>query len=202
MRLKTLVLACFVSFPGWAGEIPAPAPTGSYVADTAHTSVLWRIGHFGLSNYTARFTRFAADLTWNPEAPSRSKLSVSIDPTSVKTDFPFPEKEDFDRKIGQDPSFLAGQPIAFVSTNVEITGERSGKIIGDLTFRGQTHPATLDVTFNGSMARHPMDKVAKVGFSAKGKLLRSEWGLDFAQGALSDEVEVVIEAEFMAPREN
>lgn len=66
---------------------------------------------------------------------------------------------------------------------MHIGSQRTSKIIeniGDLTLCGQTCPATLAVTSNGPKAEHPIDKVAKVGLSARGKCL------DFAQGTLSD----------------
>ncbi|WP_165217150.1 hypothetical protein [Affinirhizobium pseudoryzae] len=40
----------------------ATTPTGVYVTDPAHTSLTWKISHFGLSNYTARFTGVEARL--------------------------------------------------------------------------------------------------------------------------------------------
>ncbi|WP_245318878.1 YceI family protein [Consotaella salsifontis] len=42
--------------------------------------------------------------------------------------------------------------------------------------------------------------MAKLGFSATGVVKRSDWGLTFAAPALSDEVELVIETEFMPPK--
>ncbi|WP_409999570.1 YceI family protein [Rhizobium leguminosarum] len=70
---------------------------------------------------------------------------------------------------------------------------------GDLTFRGQTRPVTMDVTFNGSMAEHSMDKTPKLGFFAIAKIKRSEWGLSLYVPAVSDEVTIPIETE-LAPR--
>ena len=201
MPFPLLIAFVLLALPAQAQPAPQPAPAGLYVADPAHTSVLWRIRHFGLSNYTARFTRVSAKLDWRPNEPKASKLAVHIDPASVRTDFPFPEKEDFDKKIGSDAAFLANKPISFMSESIVLTGKTTGRVMGKLTFRGQTHPATLDVTFNGSMASHPMEKVAKLGFSAKTRIRRSEWGLDFALGALSDEIEVAVETELMPETE-
>ncbi|OHV79912.1 YceI family protein [Ensifer sp. LCM 4579] len=173
------------------------APAGAYKTDPSHSSFNWSFSHFGLSRYTARFTRVDARLEWNPEKPEASALSVEIDPLSVRTDYPWPEQVDFDAKIGGDETFLAGKPITFVSRTIRVTGEKTGTVDGLLTFRGQTHPATLDVTFNGSMAEHPMMGVPKIGFSATGSIRRSEWGLDFAVPELGDEVTFVIETQMV-----
>lgn len=197
--LRLLALAALAAMPAFAQQ-PAPAPSGAYVSDPAHTSLTWKIGHFGLSNYTARFTGIAAELAWNAENPAASTLTATIDPASVRTDFPFPEVEDFDGKIGRGGDFLAGQPIRFVSTAIAVTGPKTGKVTGDLTFRGQTHPAVLDVTFNGSMAEHPMEKAPKLGFSATATIRRSDWGLGIYLPVLSDDVTILIETEFAPPK--
>ncbi len=199
--LRFIALSALLATSAFAeGGKPAPAPSGTYVSDQAHSSVTWKISHFGLSNYTARFTKMTAELTWDANNRAASKVVATIDPASVRTDFPAPEVEDFDKKIGASADFLANQPIRFVSTVVKVTGENKGKVTGDLTFRGQTHPVTLDVTFNGSMAEHPMDKAAKIGFSAVAKLKRSEWGLGIYVPMVGDEVTVLIETELALPK--
>ena len=79
------------------------------------------------------------------------------------------------------------------------------RVRGDLTLQGVTRPIVLEATFNGGYAGHPMDPNARIGFSAQGTLKRSEFGI--AQGipapgttmGVSDEVNVVIEAEFTGP---
>ncbi|MCM5557002.1 YceI family protein [Pleomorphomonas sp. JP5] len=193
LTLTALLFAC----PTLALAAPdSPAPSGRYEQDGPHTSVTWRIDHFGLSRYTARFVGARAKLDWNREAPAQSTLTVEIDPLEVRTDFPFPQKEDFDAKIGAGADFLAGSPIGFVSDRIVVDGENTGQVFGQLTMRGQTHPAVMDVTFNGSMAEHPIEKIAKLGFSGHMRLKRSTWGLAFALPALGDEVDVAIEIEF------
>ncbi|NML77011.1 YceI family protein [Rhizobium sp. S-51] len=200
MHRLALLLLLAAPIPALAGQPAKPAPSGTYVTDPAHTSLTWRISHFGLSNYTARFATVTANLEWDAEHPAESDLAVTVDPNSVRTDFPFPKVEDFDAKIGSAPEFLAGKPIAFVAKAIALTGANTGTIKGDLTFRGETHPMTLDVRFNGSVGEHPMDKLPRLGFSATGKVHRTDWGLDFAVPALGEDVELVIEAEFVPPK--
>jgi polyisoprenoid-binding protein YceI len=195
MTFKSLLSAILIACPAAAFAADA-APSGTYEQDSPHTSVTWRIDHFGLSHFTARFIDSKARLDWNRETPEQSRLTVEIDPMQVRTDFPFPEVEDFDAKIGGDADFLAGAKIRFVSTKVVIDGEKTGRVFGDLTLRGETHPAVMDVTFNGSMAEHPIEKIAKLGFSGHLVVKRSQWGLNFAIPALSDDIDVAIETEF------
>jgi len=174
-----------------------PAPGGAYKTDPSHSSFSWSFNHSGLSHYTARFTKVDARLDWKPEKPETSTLSVTIDPLSVRTDYPWPEKVDFDAEIGSGKTFLAAKPITFVSKTIHVTGEKTGTVEGLLSFRGETHPATLDVTFNGSMAEHPMMGVPKIGFSATGRIRRSQWGMDFAIPELGDVVTFAIETQMV-----
>lgn len=141
----SLLLFLAMQVPAIATETPKQAPSGAYVTDPTHTSLTWKISRFGLSNYTARFTTVSASLDWNTEQPETSRLRVTIDPKSVRTDFPFPTVEDFDKKIGTGSEFLAGQPIIFEATDIALDGGKTGIVTGDLTFRGQTHPVTLHV---------------------------------------------------------
>ncbi|KQW31241.1 hypothetical protein ASE36_02915 [Rhizobium sp. Root274] len=200
--MNRLALAFFLlaPVPTVLAAQDATAPTGVYVTDPAHTSLTWKISHFGLSHYTARFTGIEARLAWNAEEPESSVLKVSIDPMSVKTDFPFPDVEDFDSKIGSGADFLAAKPIAFETRSITVTGEGQATVTGDLTFRGETHPASLDVHFNGSVAEHPMDKQPRLGFSATGVVHRTDWGLGFSVPALGEDVDILIEAEFVPPK--
>lgn len=183
--------------PVKAAEPQPPAPAGLYKTDPSHSSLAWSFNHSGLSHYTARFTRVDARLNWDEARPDLSSLTVEIDPMSVRTDYPWPEVADFDGKLGGDEAFLAGKPITFVSRAVRVTGAKTGVVEGLLTFRGETHPARLDITFNGSMAKHPNMGVPKVGFSATGSIRRSEWGLGFGIPALGDEVALVIETQMV-----
>lgn len=201
LSLPLVAAAMMFSSAVWAAEpTNEPATSGDYVSDPAHSSVIWKVNHLGLSNYTARFTRMTAQLTWNAEHPEASSVVATIDPLSVQTNFPFPEKEDFDKEIGTEERFLGGKPIRFVSKEVTITGPHHGTVSGDLTFRGETHPAVLNVTFNGSMARQPAVDRPKIGFSAELTFKRSEWGLAPKIKSVGDEVTVIIETELQPPK--
>jgi polyisoprenoid-binding protein YceI len=88
---------------------------------------------------------------------------------------------------------------------VQLTAPNAARVTGDFTMHGVTRPVTLDVTFNGGYAGHPMDPNARIGFSGKGVLKRSEFGIATgipAPGSkmgVSDEVEIILEAELTGP---
>lgn len=201
LSLKPLLIAAALAATTFAAPVLAQAapinvPAGEYVLDTTHASLTWKIRHLGLSNYTARFATYDAVINLNPADPTKSTVTVTIDPTSVRTDFPFPEKEDFDKVIAE--KFLrAGQhpKITFQSTGLTATGGTTGKLTGNLSFLGVTKPVTLDVTLNGAK-NHPMTKTPVLGFSATGSIKRSDFGSTDLLGPLGDEIQLEIEAEF------
>jgi polyisoprenoid-binding protein YceI len=180
-----------------AQAAPVDAPAGTYVVDKTHASITWRVKHLGLSMYTARFASFDSEIILDPRVPTRSTVTATIDPRSVRTDYPVPEREDFDKVVAE--RFLGGAAhptIRFRSTGLTATGKTTGRMTGDLTMNGVTRPVTLDVTLNGAII-HPFTKSPALGFSARGSLRRSEFGLTDLVGPVGDEVEIVIEAEYV-----
>lgn len=182
-------------------------PAGAYTLDKAHASLIFRVNHLGFSNYTARFKRFDAQLQFDPANPAASSVTVTIDPRSLETDYPDPATLDFNAELQGDQWLNAVQfpEMTFRSTKVEVTAPRAMRISGDFGLRGVTLPVTLDATFNGGYAGHPMDPHARIGFSARGSLKRSQFGIAYGIPApgttmgVSDDVDVTIEAEFSGP---
>ena len=91
MRLLPAVIAALLTVPAAAATLDVPS--GRYEADPAHTSVTWRVLHLGLSHYTARFTKIGSTIMLDAADPAASKLDVTIDANSVRTDFPFADKD-------------------------------------------------------------------------------------------------------------
>jgi polyisoprenoid-binding protein YceI len=185
----------------------AEVPAGAYRLDREHASLIFRVDHLGFSNYTARFKRFDATLEFDPRNLAASKVTATVDPDSLETDFPNPAKVDFNAELkGADWLNVAAFPeMRFESTRIDATGENTVRINGDLTMHGVTRPMVLEARFNGGYAGHPMDPHARIGFSAHGTLKRSQFGIAYGIPApgttmgVSDDVNVVIEAEFTGP---
>ena len=168
--MRRLLIAASLAFAAPAFAAPIDAPAGKYEADLAHTSVTWRVKHLGLSNYTARFARIASTVELDPAKPANSKLSVTIDANSVRTDFPFTDKVDFDKEIGGSDHFLNGAKfpeIKFVSTRIVETGPKTATITGDLTLRGVTKSVTLDAVLNGTTKANPQMGAERIGVRPK-----------------------------------
>ena len=197
MRLAIAAVALLAAAPLAAATLGVPS--GKYANDPAHTSVTFRIMHLGLSNYTARLTKIVSTVDLNAADVAKSKLAVAIDPKSVKTDFPFADKVDFDAEIGSGDKFLDGKAfpeIKFVSTGIVLGSGKSAKISGLLTLRGVTKPVVLDAVLNGTMQPNAMFKVPAFGVSATAHIKRSEWGMTYGTQFVGDDVELLIQAEY------
>ncbi|MGE6697934.1 YceI family protein [Hyphomonas sp. NPDC076900] len=204
-----------------AAETAAPAAAveygaaGTYAIDPTHTSVTWRVNHFGLSKYTGRFKTVDATLQFNPEDPAANSITVTIDPLSVETDYPADYKAShadspyasWNEDLARNANWLNGDAfpqITFTSTSITQETASTGKVTGDLTFLGVTKPVTLDVTYNGKANFPWAPEADKIGFSAKAVLKRSDFGNATYAPNIGDEVEVLIETEFqqvVAPAE-
>lgn len=185
------------------------APSGAYALDPHHSTVTVRAQHFGLAYYTLRFNKVSGTLNFNEDDPAQSTIQATVDVSSLDT--PYTGDRDFDSEL-QNSSWLDAANFTtatFASTAVEQTGPNTARVTGDLTLRGQTHPITLDVTYNGSHSPHPMGmQTSSIGFSARGTLMRSQFGISEllasagGNDGVSDQVELVIEAEFTRPIES
>ena len=184
--------------------VTAP-PAGQYQLDKSHASLQLRVSHLGFSTYTTRFSRFDAELTFDPSNIPASKVVTTIDASSLELDAA--PAVCFDIVKGPQMLDTAKFPkIVFRSEKVRMTGAKSMEITGTLDLHGVTRPVVLTGTFNGGYAgMAKMDPHARVGFSAHGSFKRSDFGIAFGVPApgttmgVGDLIDISIEAEFTGP---
>ena len=73
----------------------------------------------------------------------------------------------------------------------------TARVEGALTLLGQTRPLALDVVLNKSDTYPFGHKKETLGISARGALMRSDYGMEYAvaNGLVGDEVSLIIELE-------
>jgi len=171
------------------------APSGEYSLDKSHGYIVFSYDHQGFSSPHLRWRDWNASLDWDNENPGASSISVIINAESVDSGV-----DEFDGHLKSADFFdVASHPeITFDSTSLTKSSDTEGTMTGDLTIKGQTHPVTLNVTFNKADF-NGRDSEYKIGFSAKGEINRSQWGLDLYVPFISDEVNLIIETEFTMP---
>ncbi len=181
------------------------APAGEYRLDKAHATLLFQVDHIGFSSYTGQFRNFDATLFFDPAVPETMRVTATIDVNSLAIPAP---PDGFLDELKSAPWLNAIEfpAMEFRSTAVTLTGADSALIDGELSFRGVTAPVALEATFNGGYAGFPpYDPAARIGFSAKGALKRSTFGVSIgvpteeAPVGVGDEVTFEIEAEFKGP---
>lgn len=200
-QIKSILLVlAFVGMSGCASLLtpdvradPTTLRDGAYDLDPAHATLLFKVNHLGFSQYVGRFNAFEASLDFEAAAPEAAKLQVVVDMNSLDVNNP-----SFGETLMGAGWFNAESfpQAVFTSTSIEVTGEATGRVTGDLTLGGVTAPVTLDVTFNGG-ARNPLTQRYTVGFMASGAFNRSTFGISNFIGPVGDEVELEIHAEFL-----
>lgn len=175
-----------------ASQDPAKVPAGDYVLDKRHASLLVKVPHMGgFSKFTMRFDRLEGAFAYDPAAWETTRVTITIDPTSINTGLP-----DFDKTISG-PSYFdsARYPaITFVSTKAE-GSDGKGTVSGDLTFHGVTRPVVLDVAFNG-VGPGMLGAGTRIGFSGTTRLKRSDFGVTTMSQFAGDDLDLLFEVEF------
>lgn len=172
-------------------------PAGEYQLDLSHASIVWKVDHMGFSTYVGRFTDFAVDLDLDTQNFTSSSVSVEIDVSSIATEYPWVEKEDFDAVLAND-WFKAGDnpSINFVSHKVSELTDGNASVSGELSMNGISKPVTLAITLNKAVISHPFKKIPTIGFSATTTLDRTEWGVSKFAPLVGADVVIEIQGEF------
>lgn len=171
---------------------PAKAPSGTYVLDPRHASLVIRIPHMGgFSRYTMRFNKLSGDFVYDPANWQATRVTITVDPKSIDT-----EDGLFNRTVAGYFEPDKYPVIQFTSTAITAGEDGRGQLTGDLNFHGVTKPVTLDVDFNGAGPGFPVSGT-RMGFSGTGKIRRSEFGVTAARPFAGDVVDLVFEVEFV-----
>ena len=189
--LKSLALTGAMGAALLAAPLTANA-ADKYEFDKAHTQILFFVDHLGYSMSQGEFLDYDGHFMFDEESPENSSVEVTIQTASIDMD-----DEKWDEHLKNEDFFNVSEypTMSFESTGINVTGEDTAELMGDLTMLGQTKPVTLNVTHNKS-GPFPMNPdIYKSGFSAEGTIKRSEWGLNYGLPGVGDDVKIMIEVE-------
>ncbi|MFC5358002.1 YceI family protein [Azospirillum himalayense] len=184
--LSAAALSALVALPMTAQAAPV-----AYKLDPAHTAVVFIVDHLGFSKAVGSFNTVAGELAFDKDAADKSSLSVTIDTASIDTNH---AKRDEHLKSPDFFNVKEFPKLTFKSTKIEKTGDKTGKLHGELTLLGVTKPVVLDVTFNKDGVS-PASKMDTVGFSARGTIKRSDFGMKYGVPNIGDDIQIIIESE-------
>ncbi|MCK0167159.1 YceI family protein [Jannaschia sp. S6380] len=170
---------------------PALAEPVTYTLDPSHSQTVFNYEHLGFSTTWGMFSGWEGTIEYDAENPASSSVDVSIPASAMFTGW---EKRDEHFASADFLDAASNDTVRFVSTGIEVTGEDTARITGDLTLGGVTNEVVLDATLNQA-ADHPQQNKPWLGFDATTTLLRSEFDAGAFAPFVSDEVEVMISIE-------
>ena len=189
--MKTLIATAALATATLA--TPVFATSNTYVLDASHSQIVFNYDHLGYSTSYGMFSGFEGEIQFDQEDPAASFVTVSFPVTSMLTGW----EERFAHFMSGD--FFgadAEEMVTFTSTGIEVTGDNTALITGDLTLNGVTKSVVLDAVMNQS-GDHPMAGKPWAGFDATTTLVRSEFNVGNFAPFVSDEVQVMISIEAM-----
>ena len=173
----------------------AQAEPVTYMLDASHSQIVFSYNHLGFSTTTGMFSGFEGIIELDAEDPSASSVEVSFPAQSLITGWPAREDHFLSEEFfGSDANPL----VTFTSTAIEVIGDNTGMITGDLTMNGITKSVVLDATMN-QLAVHPMANLPWAGFDATTTLLRSDFDMGQFAPFVGDEIAINISIEAMVP---
>jgi polyisoprenoid-binding protein YceI len=170
--------------------------------DPTHAELGFAVRHLMLSTVRGRFGAVTGTVKVDEDNPKNSKIDVTVDVTSIDT-----RQEMRDNHLRSADFFDAAThpSLHFVSKRIDGDIDDEFKVVGDLTIRGTTREVTLDVTMQGR-AQDPWGN-ERAGFEAKGKINRTDFGLNWNQAleaggvVVGDEVKMTIDVELVRQSE-
>ena len=188
--MKSLTAAALAAATLSTSALAAPE---AYVLDASHSQIVFNYNHLGYSTSYGMFSGFEGEIQFDQEDPAASSVTVSFPVTSMLTGW----EERFAHFMSGD-FFDADEEemVTYTSTGIEVTGDNTALIAGDLTLNGVTKSVILDAVMNQA-GDHPMAGKPWAGFDATTTLLRSEFNVGNFAPFVSDEVQVMISIEAM-----
>ncbi len=166
--------------------------------DVAHSEISFTVRHMVFAKVRGQLKNWSATVAYDAAAPTKSKVDVEIEASSIDT-----REAQRDAHLRSADFFDTEKfpKITFKSKRAEQLGDGRYQLVGDLTIRDVTREVILDVEATGG-GKDPWGN-QRLGFSLKGSIQRSEWGLKWNQvleagGVLvSDKVEIEAEVQLL-----
>lgn len=185
----TIILFSLIMIISFSAPKPAQAAE-VYKIDTAHTYVLFRVMHLGIGYSYGRIITPTGTFTVDDSPGGNGSIDVQV---LAKNIFTGVEKRDNHLKS---PDFFNAKKfevISFKSTSFKKVSDNNYEITADVALLGKTRPVTIKALQTG-IGKDPYGAFRR-GFESTFTVKRSDWGMDFMLGGVSDEVQVTISVE-------
>jgi polyisoprenoid-binding protein YceI len=157
----------------------------SWRIDEAQTSIAFKIDAVGFPTTHGHFGHYTGKILIDFDRPAKSFTNFTVDATSVEVGAA--SFNDFvkSRALLNVERFPT---MAFASTQVEKIDAHTARVIGNLTMLGVSRPVTLTV----DVEKNKADQANAVSFTAKGTIVRSEFGMTFGIPLIDDAIEITV----------
>ena len=144
----------------------------TWVADSAHSEITFRVRHMMISKVSGRFREFGATLQLDPAKPEASSIEVKVKTASIDTNQP-----DRDKHLRSGDFFETEKfpEMTFKSSKIVGTSKDHFDVTGTLTLRGVSKEITVPVAFSGFIKDSRGGEHG--GFEAAFTVNRKEFGL-------------------------
>lgn len=165
----------------------------TYKVDKSHSKLGFSISHLMISEVEGQFGSFDATIVSSKDDFSDAKVELTADVNTINTNS---ERRDGHLKSADFFDAAKYPTITFKSTSFTKTGDKTYKLVGDLTMHGVTKSVTLDATLTGTAAGRDGKKI--VAFKTTGTFSRVDFGVGKPGTSPGEEVTVVAKMEFGA----
>jgi len=195
-----LVSSLAAAMPPTGVSTALPADPITFDIDPTHSSVSFRVRHLGLSRVIGTFGSFHGSFTYDPDDPSNSSVSVTVDLASIDTGV---ERRDNHLRSADFFDVETYPTMTFASTEVRAVDAEHLEIVGDLTIHGITKSVVFEAEFLGMAPRRGGQTSA---FEATARVNRHDFDLtwNMLQEGLQivgDDIDITIQIEAHTPRQ-
>ena len=164
--------------------------------DTSHSGIQFKVRHMVISKVRGTFKTWKGTVDFDAQNPAASKVTVSIDATSIDTQEP--KRDEHLRS----PDFFHTEKfpqITFAGTKFEKLSEEKFRLVGDLTIHGVTRSVELETQYLGG-GKDPWGN-ERIAFEARTAVNRKDFGLGWNQvleagGVLvGEQIEIVLDVQ-------
>ncbi|MDF1999533.1 YceI family protein [Peribacillus frigoritolerans] len=167
-----------------------------WIVDPTHSAIEFSVKHMMIAKVKGSFNKFEASILANPSDLTTAEIDFTVDVASIDT-----RNADRDNHLRSADFFdVEKKPtLTFKSTKIVKTDEDEYDVTGNVTLNGVTQEETFNITFEGQ-GKDPWGN-EKAGFSGKGKVKRSDYGLTYNAALetggvlIGDQITLTIEIE-------
>lgn len=154
--------------------IPAQvlSPATTYDIDVAHSAAHFKVKHLMIATVRGNMNLHDGHVQYDPADPTQTRIVANLSAKTINTN---EQKRDAHLRSADFLDADNHPTLHYESHNATRIDDDNYRVDGQLTIRGVTHPATLEVQREGE-ATDPWGRT-KIALTARTTINRTKWGL-------------------------